>query len=80
MAVKGKVSRALDLRRSLSDGLEGFDGLDVCRLALFDGFLKNHILELYGATLLGSANISHLVPSVNAFPPLVSQFSSFPIL
>lgn len=31
------------------------------------------VLDLYGATLLGSANISHLVLSVNAFPLSFSQ-------
>lgn len=40
---------------------------------LLNGLFQDHILHLYGATLLGSANISHLVPFVNAFPPSFSQ-------
>lgn len=41
--------------------------------ALLLGLRQQHILHLYGATLLGSTNIAHLVPFVNVFPSLLSQ-------
>ena len=44
-----------------------------CGLLELVGFLQYHVLDLYGGHLLGSANISHLVPFVNGSPPLFSQ-------
>lgn len=52
---------------------EGLDGLGGLRPLLLDGRLQDEVLDFYGATLLGSANISQTVPFVNAFPSSFSQ-------
>jgi len=66
-------SSLLHLRRSLAGIPESLDGPGVRLPLLLDGFLQNHILDLYGFALLASANISQTVPFVKAFPPLFSQ-------
>ncbi len=40
---------------------------------LFQGFLQNHVLDFYGATPLGSTNISQIVPFVNDSASLFSR-------
>lgn len=52
---------------------KGLDGLLVGVPALLQRLGQEHILHLYGVTLLDSANIPHLVPSVNVFRPSFSQ-------
>ena len=46
---------------------EGPDGPGVLRPALLDGFLKNHILYLYGVSGLANANLSQAVPFIKVF-------------
>ena len=72
-AVKVRYDYPLNLCRSVPVRPESPYGSSGFRPLLFQGFLQNHVLHLHGATLLGSTNIAHLVPFVNAFPSLLSQ-------
>ena len=66
------------LRLQLAHGLgqmaaEGLHGLGVGLALLFNGLLEQHILHLYGASCLASANPSQTVPFIKAFSPLASH-------
>ena len=72
-AVKVRYDYPLNLCRCLTRIPESPYGSSVFGSLLFDGLLQNHVLHLYGATLLGSANISQIVPFVNDSASLFSR-------
>ena len=59
-------------------GLERLHGLLVCLPLVLNGFLQEHILDLYGASSLASANPSQTAPFIKAFSPPPSHPLSKP--